>query len=66
MSATTAPKNRVAIVSEVEVIVMPVDERVNVGEPWFAEDEVVVGEGVGECIKVVRVVVAADGKGRRE
>jgi hypothetical protein len=47
MSTMIVPRNRIAIVNEVEVIVMPVDERVNVGKPWFTEDKVIVGEGIG-------------------
>jgi hypothetical protein len=60
---TTAPKDSVAIVMKVKVVCSPVDERVDGGQPWFPENEVVVGEWVDECIQSVGVVVASDGKG---
>lgn len=62
LSTTTAPEDSAAVVGEVEVVVSPVDERVDSGEPGFAEDEVVVGEGIDECFEVVGVVVAVDGE----
>jgi hypothetical protein len=72
VGASATPEDGLAIVVEVEVVVAPVDEWVDCGEPWFAKDKVVVGERVGECIQFVRVVVAADeesgckgGDGRR-
>jgi hypothetical protein len=48
MGTMTVPKNRVAVVSKMEAVGSPVDERVDASEPWFAEDEVVVGKRVGE------------------
>lgn len=55
-----APKDWFAIVSKVKVVVAPVDEGINGGEPGFAEDKVVVGKGVSECIEFIRVGVAVD------
>jgi hypothetical protein len=46
-----------------EVIIPPVDERVNGGKPGFTEDEVIIREGVGEGTEFVEVVVTADGEG---
>jgi hypothetical protein len=60
IGAATSPENSVAIVGEVKVVVAPVDERVGGCKPGFSENEVVVGEGVNECIKRVGVVVAVD------
>jgi len=48
---------------EVEVVGSPVDGRVDGSQPGFAEDEVIVGEWVDECIKIVGIVVAGDGEG---
>ena len=62
VGTSAAPKDGFAVVGEVKVIVAPVDERVDCGEPWFTKDEIVVREGVGECIEFIRVVVAVDGE----
>jgi hypothetical protein len=61
VGTTAAPKDGFAIMDKVKVIVAPVDEGVNGGELRFAKDEVVVGEGVGECIEFVEIGVAVDG-----
>lgn len=37
-----APKDSFAVVSEVQVVVPPVDKGVDGGQPWFAQDEIVV------------------------
>jgi hypothetical protein len=62
-SASTAPEDWFVVVDEMEVIISPIDEWVNGGEPGFTEDQVVIGEGVGKGTEFVEVVIAADGEG---
>jgi len=49
--ASTVPYHVGPIVVEVEIIGSPVNVRVNFGEPWFAEDEVVLVEGVEDRVE---------------
>jgi hypothetical protein len=62
VGTTAAPKDGFAIVGEVKVVVAPVNEGVDGGKPRFVKDEVVVEEGVGECIEFVGILVAVDGE----
>jgi hypothetical protein len=57
------PENRFIVVGEMEVIISPVDERINGGKPGFTKDEVIIREGVGEGTEFVEVVVTANGEG---
>lgn len=63
VGTSAAPKDGFAIMVEMKVIVAPVDEGVDCCKPWFSKNKVIVGQGVGECVECVRVVVAVDGEG---
>ena len=49
--ASTVPDHIRFIMVEVEIVGSPVNVRVNFGEPWFAEDEVVLVEGVEDRVE---------------
>jgi len=62
LCTTATPKDFFVVVGEMEIIVSPVDIGIDVGQPGFAENEMVVVEGVDESIEFVVVIVPSDGE----
>ena len=62
LCTTAAPKDFFVVMGEVEIVISPVDIGIDVGQPGFAEDEMVVVEGVDKGIEFVIVVVAGNGE----
>jgi len=62
LCTTATPKDFFVVVGEMEIIVSPVDVGIDVGQPGFAENEMVVVEGIDEGIEFVIVIVAGDGE----
>lgn len=59
--SSTVPFDRSVVVDKVKGVGAPVDLRVGLCEPWFAEDQVVLSEWVEDRVDGVTICFAFEG-----